>query len=65
MSGGQTKTPQVSVSIHKSVPNCCRDALVRFAKGDRYMGGGEPGDRIRCDLCRRWLVYGWRGWRVL
>lgn len=54
---------EVSVSVHRDVPACCRAALLKFAADDRYQGGGEPGDKIRCG-CGNWLVYDHRGWRV-
>ena len=49
------------MSVHKDVPGCCRRSLLEFGKLDRYQGGGEPGDQIRCG-CGNWLVYNHRGW---
>lgn len=58
---------EVSALVHKSMPACCRRAVLDFAKHDRYAGGGEPGDQIGCG-CGNRLVYqpGRRiiGWRV-
>ena len=47
---------EITVSVHKDVPGCCRRSLLEFGKLDRYQGGGEPGDQIRCG-CGNWLVY--------
>lgn len=58
------KTIDVSVSVHKTVPVCCRSTLLDFAAVDLYRGTGEPGDQIRC-ACGSTLVYDHRGWRVL
>jgi hypothetical protein len=52
------------VTVRKSTPACCRRSLFDFAKQDRYDGGGEPGDRIRCSECGNWLVYKPPGWEV-
>lgn len=62
-----SKPRKVSALIHKAMPVCCRHSILRFAAEDRYMGAGERGDRIRCDDCGNWLVYGEgrvNGWRV-
>lgn len=56
------KDKWVTVSVHHDVPVCCRQALLHFAAGDRYRGGGEPGDQIACG-CGNWLIYDGRGWR--
>lgn len=53
----------VTVRVRKDTPECCRAALVNFAARDRYRGGGEPGDRIRCG-CGNWLRYDHKGWAV-
>lgn len=53
----------VVVSVHKTMPACCRRHLLEFAKHDRYLGAGEPGDQVRCG-CGNVLVYDWRGWSV-
>lgn len=63
------KTVEVSALVHKSMPGCCRASVLKFAAGDRYRGGGEPGDRIGCG-CGNVLVYAptpsgkQLGWRV-
>ncbi len=57
------KGVDISYSVHRDVPACCRSALRDFAINDRYHGGGEPGDRIGCD-CGNVLVYDHRGWRL-
>lgn len=57
------KTIEVCVRVHKDVPLCCRSQLLKFAAADRYQGGGEPGDQIRCG-CGNDLVYDHRGWRL-
>jgi hypothetical protein len=59
-----SKTIEISVRVHKTLPVCCRSALLSFAAGDRYRGSGEPGDRVRCPLCGNWLRYEPPGWRV-
>ncbi len=50
------KTVEVSARVHKDMPACCRSSVLTFAAGDRYRGGGEPGDRFRCG-CGNMLVY--------
>ena len=57
------KTTEVTARVHKDMPLCCRASVRDFATRDRYLGGGEPGDQIRC-ACGNWLVFNGRGWRV-
>ena len=61
------KTHEISVLIQKTMPECCRRTVLDFAKLDRYQGGGEPGDQLRCG-CGNWLIYGTgrrvMGWRL-
>ena len=57
------KTVEVHFRVHRDVPACCRAALTKFAAIDKYAGGGEPGDKIRCG-CGNWLTYDHRGWRL-
>lgn len=63
------KTVEVSALVHKSMPACCKASVLTFAAGDRYQGGGEPGDQIKCG-CGNTLVYAPSkngrviGWRV-
>lgn len=60
---------EVSAFVHKDMPACCRASVLKFAAGDRYAGGGEPGDRIGCG-CGNVLIYAPTpsgkliGWRV-
>ena len=51
------KTVEITALVHKSMPECCRASVLTFASGDRYRGGGEPGDQIGCG-CGNKLVYG-------
>lgn len=57
------RSVSVSFRVHRDVAACCRAALTAFAARDRYQGGGEPGDRIRCGECGTTLVFDNRGWR--
>ncbi len=57
------KTVEITASVHKTMPACCRSAVLTFAAGDRYQGAGEPGDQISCP-CGNALIYDYRGWRV-
>lgn len=59
-----SKTVEITVRVHKTTPECCRATLLAFARVDRYKGGGEEGDKIRCPLCGNTLVYDHRGWRL-
>ena len=51
-----SKAIEINALVHKSMPECCRAAVLQFAAGDRYAGGGEPGDRIGCG-CGNTLVF--------
>lgn len=51
-----TKTVEITARVHRSVPECCRASVLQFAAGDRYRGGGEPGDQIRCG-CGNTLIF--------
>lgn len=59
-----SKTVEVTVRVHNSVPGCCRSTLLAFAARDVYGGAGEPGDQVGCP-CGNTLVYGPPGWNVL
>lgn len=65
-----SKTREINVRVHKSMPECCRASLLKFALDDRYHGGGEPEDRVGCG-CGNTLVFTFTGpsekqlgWRV-
>jgi len=57
------RTVEITASVHKTMPACCRSAVLTFAARDRYQGAGEPGDQIGCP-CGNSLIYDYRGWRV-
>ena len=57
------KTVEVTASVHKSTPACCRSTVLSFAARDLYRGAGEHGDRVECP-CGNALIYGRFGWKV-